>query len=144
MLKPTAKRRRSKAQIKEDKQREANKDREIARKMEMFQKQQQELEMLRQQTQDLSNELSNAHQFKSTMEEAGLIKIDQQSQIHPVVDPNEQLQIREEKERASKQKMQGQASSLIQNADLVSQHSFHSVQEEGDQIIEDENLSNND
>ena len=64
--------------------------------MEMFQKQQQELEMLRQQTQDLSNELSNANQFKSTMEKAGLIKIDKQSQIHPVVDPNEQLQIREE------------------------------------------------
>ena len=89
LLKPGAKRRRSKQQIKADKQAEENRDRDIAEKMAMFQKQQQELQMLRQQTQELNNELANAHQFKSSMEEAGLIKVDQQLNISPVLDPNE-------------------------------------------------------
>jgi len=48
LLKPGAKRRRSKQQIKADKLAEANRDHDIAQKMAMFQKQQQELEMLRQ------------------------------------------------------------------------------------------------
>jgi len=39
------------------------------------------------------------------MEEAGFIKIDQQLNISPVLDPNEQQHIRGEKERESKMKM---------------------------------------
>ena len=80
--------------------------------------------MLRQQNQEINNELQSAHQFKSTMEEAGLIKIDQQLNISPVIDPNEQQYIRVEKERESKRKALGEGSSLQPNADLVSHHSF--------------------
>ena len=53
----------------------------IAHKIKIYMEQQQELHHLRQQNRDLNHEYTNAHQFKNTMEEAGLIKVDQQANI---------------------------------------------------------------
>ena len=61
----------------------------IENKNAMIAAKEQELAMMQQRLREMDHELQSAHQFKNTMEEAGLIKVDQQSQIIAVLDPAE-------------------------------------------------------
>ena len=104
-MKATAKRRRSKAQIKEEQKDEQRKQMEIAKKLAKYDEMEKQVE----QTQSLIEEKESYRQLCSSMYDNGIIKQDENGTFVPVEDPLERESIRSK----SKMKQEAQIDSSV-------------------------------
>ena len=124
-MKASAQRRRSKAQIKEEKKAEERKQKEIAQKLSEYEEMKQKLE----QAEDLWKEKENYRQLCDSLYENGVIKQDVDGSIVAVEDVQEREQIRSK----TKQRPQVQADGAVQGSMHMSEFDASILNQEGEE-----------